>query len=128
MTTGQAMSGDAPAGFVHAAVIIRSDRALHTVLISALNQLLQSGQPVLMVVGAPTAALIREGLRADAGHLQWGDPARFYQRLGFAYEGFRRFLAAQHAAGQDILSSCITAMLPSLLTIAREDIEERQPI
>jgi anti-sigma regulatory factor (Ser/Thr protein kinase) len=102
MTAEPSATGLTPAGFIHTAVIAGSQRNLRAVLVPAVNRLVRSGQPVLMVVGDGTAAMVRDELGADAEWVQWGDPAGFYQRLGFAYEGFRRYLADQHAAGQRV--------------------------
>src|SRR5690242_12164172 len=102
MTAGPSATASTPAGFVHTAVIVGSEQSLRAVLVPAVNRLSQSGQPVLMVVGDGTAAMVQDELGADAERVQWADPEGFYQRLGFAYEGFRRYLAEQHAAGRRV--------------------------
>lgn len=56
-----------------------------------------------MVVGAHTEVAVRSLLRSRADGLEWGSTDSFYQRLGFTYEGFRRYLAEQHASGRRVL-------------------------
>jgi anti-sigma regulatory factor (Ser/Thr protein kinase) len=48
---------------------------------------------VLLVVRQPTAKLLRGALDETGRRLDWRDPQAFYQRIGFACEGLRRYLA-----------------------------------
>jgi anti-sigma regulatory factor (Ser/Thr protein kinase) len=89
-------------GFAHAALIVDSDRTIERTLVPLLLDHLAAREPVLMVVGAHTERAVRSfmGQRADA--LEWATTDTFYQRLGFTYEGFRRYLADQHARGRRV--------------------------
>lgn len=89
-------------GFPHSLLILDSGRSVRQVLAPAVRQALESSDGVVMAVGADTARLLRDELGGAAGQLEWRDTSAFYQRLGFAYEAFRRFLADAHAAGRRI--------------------------
>ncbi len=89
-------------GFVHAALIVDSDESLRARLVPVLRRSLERAEPVLMVVSAHTERVVRDVLGRRSEALEWGDPAAFYQRLGFAFEGFRRYLAEQHAKGRRV--------------------------
>jgi anti-sigma regulatory factor (Ser/Thr protein kinase) len=54
------------------------------------------------VVGNDARTVLAEHVGDLGGALRWSDPSAFYQRLGFAYEGFRRYLADQHTAGRRV--------------------------
>ncbi|HKT02789.1 MAG TPA: MEDS domain-containing protein [Rugosimonospora sp.] len=88
--------------FDHAALIVDSDDTLRRRLLPVLRTHLAAGEPVLLVVGTHTEKVIRASLEERARGLEWGDPGAFYQRLGFAFQGFRRYLAEQHAAGRSV--------------------------
>ncbi|MGC1210914.1 MAG: sensor histidine kinase [Micromonospora sp.] len=85
--------------FVHAALIVDSDDALRSRLVPALRRSLEARERVFLVVGAHVERVVRDALGELADRLEWGDRSAFYARLGFAYEGLRRYLAAQHAGG-----------------------------
>lgn len=87
-------------GFEHTALIVESDEALRRRLLPVLEEHLAAAEPVLMVVGAHVERVIRDAVGDRAGALEWADPNAFYQRLGFAYESFRRYLQRQHDAGR----------------------------
>jgi anti-sigma regulatory factor (Ser/Thr protein kinase) len=89
-------------GFRHAALIVDSDETLRHRLVPALRENLDRNTPVLMVVGADTRRLVCAELGASGDRLEWGDTAAYSQRLGFTFEGFRSYLAAQHAAGRRV--------------------------
>jgi anti-sigma regulatory factor (Ser/Thr protein kinase) len=89
-------------GFRHAALIVDSDDSVRTRLVPALRESIDGETPVLMVVGPDTERLVRDELGGLSDRLEWGDAGSFYQRLGFAFEGFRRYLAAQHAVGRTV--------------------------
>ncbi|GAA3954689.1 ATP-binding protein [Actinoplanes auranticolor] len=102
MTVDQAASQHMP-NFVHNALIISADLDLPTVLGPELHRAAAIYDEVLLVVGANTrAALAGSAAEVPSKVLSWGDPAAFYQRLGSAYERFRRYLAAQHQAGRRV--------------------------
>jgi anti-sigma regulatory factor (Ser/Thr protein kinase) len=88
--------------FAHTAVIVESDDTLRTRLVPELRRSLAAREHVLMVVGAHTAGLVQAELGPLGGLLEWGDPDSFYQRLGRAYERFRRYLADEYAAGRRV--------------------------
>lgn len=96
--TPDIQSPTAPA-FRHSVMIIDSDEVVRQVLVPAVRQAMTEADKVLIAVSDDTARLLREELVEAAGQLEWGDTAAFYQRLGFAYENFRRYLAAARAAG-----------------------------
>lgn len=97
MTVSRASQTLSEPGFVHAAMIIESDETLRRLLVPELRRSLQVGEPVFLVVSEHTAAVVRDHLGPGSASLGWGDRSVFYQRLGFAYEAFRRYLAEQHA-------------------------------
>jgi anti-sigma regulatory factor (Ser/Thr protein kinase) len=88
--------------FRHAALIVDSDATVRARLVPALRASLTSGEDVLLVVSKETERVVREELGAQSDELDWGDPAAFYRRLGFTFEGFRRYLAEQHAAAHRV--------------------------
>jgi anti-sigma regulatory factor (Ser/Thr protein kinase) len=102
MTASHAADGRSDSSFAHTALIVDSDDTLRTRLVPALRRSLRDDQHFLMVVRQHTATVVRDALAEGGDHLEWGDPGAFYQRLGFAYEGFRRYLAEQHAAGRRV--------------------------
>jgi len=86
--------------FEHAALIVDSDEGLRNRLVPAVRRCLELDLPVMVVVAAHTERLLRADLGGHGDRVRWGQPGAFYQRLGFAFEGFRRLLAAQHANGE----------------------------
>jgi hypothetical protein len=102
MTVDQA-ADERMSGFAHTALIISSDFDLPSVLGPELRRSAEIYDELLLVVGTRTRAALA-GAAADVPGevLSWGDPAAFYQRLGSAYEAFRRYLAAQHQAGRRV--------------------------
>jgi anti-sigma regulatory factor (Ser/Thr protein kinase) len=91
----------AQSGFRHSALILESGQSVRKVLVPAVGQALAEAGDVFVAVSADTASALRAELGAVADTLEWGDTA-LYQRMGFAYEGFRRFLAAAHDAGRRV--------------------------
>ena len=88
--------------FLHSVLIVDSDETLRERLVPALRRALRDGEAVLMVVHPHTEQVVRDSLGDQAADLNWGDTQAFYQRLGFTFETFRRYLARQHAAGQRV--------------------------
>jgi anti-sigma regulatory factor (Ser/Thr protein kinase) len=86
--------------FEHAALIVDSDEGLRNRLVPAVRRCIELELPVMVVVAAHTERLLRADLGGHGERVRWGQPGAFYQRLGFAFEGFRRLLAAQHANGE----------------------------
>jgi anti-sigma regulatory factor (Ser/Thr protein kinase) len=91
-----------PAPFFHTALIVDSDATVRDLLAPAVREASAEADLVFLAVSAGAARLLRRELGPAADTLDWGDPADFYQRLGFAYEAFRRYLAAAHAAGRRV--------------------------
>ncbi len=89
-------------GFVHTALIIDSDDTVRSALIPVVRDALDRQLPVFMVVSDHIERVVRAELGTLGDALEWGEPSAFYPRMGFAYEGFRRYLAAQHAAGRRV--------------------------
>nr|BFE74522.1 hypothetical protein GCM10020092_078230 [Actinoplanes digitatis] len=88
--------------YEHAALIIDSDDAVRARLVPVLNDLLTRGSVVLMIVSAKVELLVRTEFGALSDQLEWRETSSFYQRLGFAYEEFRRYTAEQHAQGRRV--------------------------
>ncbi|GAA4958183.1 ATP-binding protein [Actinoplanes utahensis] len=82
------------ARFVHAALIVETDRD-RDLLAAHVSRQARFYDEVLVVAGERT----RAGMTDLAG-VRWGTPEEFYQRLGSAYERFRRYLAEGHRAGR----------------------------
>lgn len=91
-----------PTSFVHAALIVDSDDSLRVKLLPSLRWLVDQGEAVLMVVGPGTERVVRAELGVLAERLEWAVASGFYQRLGFTFDEFRRYLAAQHRAGRRV--------------------------
>ncbi|XVU22987.1 MEDS domain-containing protein [Actinoplanes sp. CA-054009] len=89
-------------GFEHTALIIDSEDTLDRLLVPVLRRHAGDGSPALIVVSPTTERTLRRLLGADSDALTWGEAGAFYQRLGFAYEAFRRFLQQQHAQGRSV--------------------------
>ncbi|WP_229068771.1 sensor histidine kinase [Actinoplanes sp. DH11] len=110
--------GDA---FVHSALIAGTDDDLSTSLIPELHRAAAICDEVLLVVSEHTRKLLADQLPDRTGSLRWADPAMFYQRLGFAYEGFRRYLSQQAqsqrrvqvVAEPDLIERTDTALRPT---------------
>jgi anti-sigma regulatory factor (Ser/Thr protein kinase) len=96
-----AAPGFPAAGFRHSALIVESDRSLRELLVPAVRRALTEADGVSLAVSDATARLLRAELGPDAGAVRWEDRARC-QRLGFAYEAFRRFLAGARDAGRRV--------------------------
>jgi anti-sigma regulatory factor (Ser/Thr protein kinase) len=89
-------------GFAHAALIVDSDRTIERTLVPLLLDHLASRVPVLLVVAPHTEQAVRYYLGARSDALEWAPTEAFYQRLGFTYERFRRYLADQQARGRGV--------------------------
>jgi anti-sigma regulatory factor (Ser/Thr protein kinase) len=100
MTVDQATDPRA-AQFAHTALIVGTDSDL-SLLVSELHRSVKVYDEVLVVVGDRTRALVDSKIGYLPAAVSWGEPGAFYQRLGFAYEGFRRYLADKHRAGRRV--------------------------
>jgi anti-sigma regulatory factor (Ser/Thr protein kinase) len=78
--------------FDHRALIVDADDTVDRVLLPYLRRKITSDEAVLMVVGADTEATVRDRLGPDAHALQWAPMNAFYQRTGFTYSRFLRYL------------------------------------
>ncbi|WP_203790951.1 ATP-binding protein [Paractinoplanes rishiriensis] len=88
-------------GLAHTALIASSDTELLSILVPELRRSTERYDETLLVVREHTRTVLGEQVGAlESAAL--GEPAEFYQRLGFAYEGFRRYLAAQQDAGRRV--------------------------
>jgi anti-sigma regulatory factor (Ser/Thr protein kinase) len=96
------VTGLSSAAFTHAALIVDSDEGLRSRLLPAVRQSLDAGLPVLMVVSRHTERLVRGALGARSDEPEWADTGTFSLRLGFVFEEFRRYLAAQHRNGRRV--------------------------
>jgi anti-sigma regulatory factor (Ser/Thr protein kinase) len=88
--------------FDHAALIIDSDTTIEQRLLPVLRHHITTGEPAMLVVSKHTERVVRTRLGAAADTLEWGQPDAFYQRLGFAFNSFRRYLRRQHASGRSV--------------------------
>jgi len=88
--------------FDHRALIVDADDTIERLLLPQLRRKITSQQPVLMVVAIDTEAVIRERLGPDAHALQWAPTNAFYQRTGFTYSRFLRYLRERQSR-QDVV-------------------------
>ena len=88
--------------FRHAALIAGGDDELVAALVPELRRSAEAYDEVLLVVSGHHRALLTAAAGDLGDALTWGDPEGFYQRLGFAYESFRRYLAERHRAGRRV--------------------------
>lgn len=91
-----------PGRFDHTALILDSDTTLDRLLLPILRRHLGAGEPVLLVVPPHTENVLRQRLGEDADRIEWAEAGAFYQRLGFAFNNFRRYLRGQHALGRSV--------------------------
>ena len=85
------------AAFDHRALVVDADDAIHRLLVPELRRKIAARQTVLMVVGTDTEAIVRDRLGPDAHTLQWAPLDAFYQRTGFTYSRFQRYLQDRHS-------------------------------
>ncbi|OJF11075.1 MEDS domain-containing protein [Couchioplanes caeruleus] len=83
-------------------LVVDAEDTIERLLVPHLRREITAGQAVLMVVGSGTAQIVRDRLGRDADALQWTPMDGFYQRLGFTYSGFDRYLHEQHARRQTV--------------------------
>lgn len=88
--------------FRHGVLIVDGQHTIERRLVPSLRRDITAGQAVFMVVGADTARIVRDRLGDDADTLQWAPVDGFYQRLGFSYRSFDRYLRDQHDRQQPI--------------------------
>lgn len=88
--------------FRHAALIAGRDEDLLAALVPELRRSVEVYDEVLLVVSEHRRHLLMAATTDLGDALTWGDPGGFYQRLGFAYERFRRYLAERQRAGRRV--------------------------
>jgi anti-sigma regulatory factor (Ser/Thr protein kinase) len=103
----------------HYALIVDDDDTIGRVLVPQLRRRIAANEDVLMVVGAQTIDVVRERLGPDADTLMWAPADRFYQRLGFTYARFLRYLRDQHS--QQRVVHLITE--PDLVTVPESPVD-----
>ncbi|WP_433790772.1 ATP-binding protein [Actinoplanes sp. CA-252034] len=94
-------AGPLAARFVHAALIIESDRDLD-MLAAEVARSAKLYDEVLVVVGERTRAVLADLAGDLPAVVRWCAPDASCQRLGVAYERFRRYLADEHRAGRRV--------------------------
>ncbi|MEU4690501.1 ATP-binding protein [Actinoplanes sp. NPDC023714] len=94
-------AGPGAAPFAHTALVVGADRDLRT-LGPELRRSAAIYDEVLVVVGDRTRHVLADAAGDLPPRVRWGEPGAFYQRLGFAYEGFRRYLADEQRAGRRV--------------------------
>ncbi|WP_229068785.1 ATP-binding protein [Actinoplanes sp. DH11] len=98
MTIGAATAAaPRPSPFVHTAFVVDADGDL-SMLVSDLRRSVALYDEVLVVVGDHTRSVLTDQGGDVAAAVRWDDVGKHYQRLGFAYESFRRYLADAHRA------------------------------
>jgi hypothetical protein len=92
---GRARDGDA----LHALLRYDSPERLCARALPYVREGLVRGEAVMAVVSAEVERVLRSALGDDAAGVAWQAEDVSYGRLGVMFEGFRRFLAEQRAAG-----------------------------
>ena len=95
---GRAAGGDGGEA-LHALVLYDSEQSLCARAVPYLRGGLDRGEAVTAVVSAGVQQILRTALGDDATRVRWQADDLSYRRLGAMFEGFRRFLADQRAAG-----------------------------
>jgi anti-sigma regulatory factor (Ser/Thr protein kinase) len=103
----------------HNALVVEDDETIDRVLVPQLRRKIAARENVLMVVGRRTTAVVRERLGPEAETLLWAPTDRFYQRLGFTYARFLRYLRDQHAQQRTV--HLITE--PDLVTVPEAPVD-----
>jgi anti-sigma regulatory factor (Ser/Thr protein kinase) len=112
---GQTAGGDGEA--LHALLLYDSAESLRACAVPYVREGLDRGEAVMAVVSASTEHILRSALGDDAARVRWQAGDVSYGRLGAMFEGFRRFLADQCAAGvaMRLLAENTTAGTPDRL-------------
>jgi anti-sigma regulatory factor (Ser/Thr protein kinase) len=93
----RAAGGDGDA--LHALLLYDSEEGLRVHALPYLREGLDRGEEVMAVVSPGAQRVLRAALGDDARRVRWQAGDVSYRRLGEMFEGFRRFLAEQRAAG-----------------------------
>jgi anti-sigma regulatory factor (Ser/Thr protein kinase) len=94
---GRAAGGDGEA--LHALLLYDCEESLGARAVPYIREGLDRGEAVMAVLSAGAEQILRSALGNDAARVQWQADDVSYGRLGSMFEGFRRFLADQRAAG-----------------------------
>jgi anti-sigma regulatory factor (Ser/Thr protein kinase) len=97
MCGGRDVAGEGEA--LHALLTYDSDEGLRSRAVPYLQEGFERDETVVAVVSAEAEHVLRAALGADAARVRWQVDGVSYARLGAMFEGFRRFLAEQRAAG-----------------------------
>ncbi|MCY1136549.1 MEDS domain-containing protein [Actinoplanes sp. Pm04-4] len=97
MNCGEVVRPPAGSPPEHYALVVDDEHTIERVLVPQLRRTIAARETILMVVGEQTAAVVRAGLGHAADGLLWAPTDRFYQRLGFTYARFLRYLRDQHS-------------------------------
>jgi anti-sigma regulatory factor (Ser/Thr protein kinase) len=93
----RAAGGDGEA--LHALLLYDSEEGLRVHAVPYVREGFDRGEAVIAVVSPGAQHVLRAALGNDAGRVGWHAGDVSYRRLGVMFEGFRRFLADQRAAG-----------------------------
>jgi MEDS: MEthanogen/methylotroph, DcmR Sensory domain len=93
----RAAGGDGDA--LHALLLYDSEEGLRGHVLPYVREGLDRGEAVMAVVSPGAQRVLRAALGDDARRVRWQAGDVSYRRLGEMFEGFRRFLAEQRAAG-----------------------------
>ncbi|WIM99644.1 MEDS domain-containing protein [Actinoplanes oblitus] len=88
--------------FPHSALLPGTDEELVSTLTAELRRSGDTYDEVLLVVSDRTRDLLSDAVHDLTGVLRRAGRAGFYQRLGFAYERFRQYLAEQASRGRRV--------------------------
>jgi len=89
-------------GATHAVAVYESGEDLQRRVLPFLRDGLAVGETVVAVVSDPAADALGAGLGADRHDVQWQVPGVSYRSLGPMFDGLRRFLSEQRAAGRRV--------------------------
>src|SRR5215218_8091247 len=84
---------------LHALLRYDSPESLCARAVPYVREGLSRGEAVIAVVSAEVEQVLRRALGDNAGRVRWQAGDVSYGRLGAMFEGFRRFLGEQRAAG-----------------------------
>jgi anti-sigma regulatory factor (Ser/Thr protein kinase) len=97
--TGAGRAVDREGDALHALLRYDSPESLCARAVPYVREGLDRGEAVMVVVSADVEQVLRAALGDDAARVRWEAGEVSYGRLGAMFEGFRRFLGEQRAAG-----------------------------
>jgi hypothetical protein len=86
----------------HAAALFESGDDLHRRVVPFMRDGLAAGETVVALVSGDAAVQLRDGLGVDHRDVRWQLPDLSYRSLGPMFDGLRRYLAGQYAAGNRV--------------------------